>query len=281
LVSLDFSAWTLAGMALLIALVAAAWIRNNGQLPAWSLLALGFLAYTGLVAVFGVLGGLVALATSAAGPDPLLFILFFVPWTALIALAIVFLRGQHIPSLLWILFGLIIVSSLLVRVKYFALYGISWSATRGMMRVSLWSAGILLLPVAIGLRLARRHGAHTVLFVVGTTFLWFQSLINHDHRLDLYMDNSVLFTAFIILLPLLFTVIAPLCFLLAGSARGRIWGLLVPVGLAVVVCMVVTGLVRGDFTLIIWLGAIPYTLSILLNLALAYLLYRQVSGADC
>ena len=117
-----------------------------------------------------------------------------------------------------------------------------------------------------------------VLFVVGANFLWFQDVIDYVQKLHLYIDNSVLFTTFIMFLPLLFTVIAPLRFLRARSTLGRLWGLLVPIGLAVVVSIVVAGLVRGDFTLLLWLSAIPYTVSILLNLALAYLLYRQTIG---
>ena len=277
LVKLDFSTQALAGMVLLLALVAAAWIHNNRQLPAWSLMALGFLTYTSLTLVFGVLGGLVSLATGAAADPTSSLVVQFALWAPIIALSIRFLRGQHVPLLIGLLASLIIVCNILIRLKYLVLIGVSWSVVWDMLGISLWAAGLLLLPVAIGLRLARKHGALAMLFVVGATFLWFQNTVDYDRKLSSYMDSS-LYPAFMVILPLLFTLIAPLLFLRIESARGRIGGLLASVGLAVVTNLIITGLVRGDFTLIIWLGVIPYTISILLNLTMAYLLYQEMGN---
>ena len=39
--------------------------------------------------------------------------------------------------------------------------------------------------------------------------------------------------------------------------------------------LVIVGLAYGDLPLFIWISFIPYTISVLLTLALAYLLYRE------
>ena len=45
--------------------------------------------------------------------------------------------------------------------------------------------------------------------------------------------------------------------------------------LAVILDLVIVGLAYGDLPLFIWISFIPYTISVLLTLALAYRLYRE------
>ena len=48
------------------------------------------------------------------------------------------------------------------------------------------------------------------------------------------------------------------------------------VGLAVIIDLIIIGLsYGGELDLIIWISFIPYTISVLLTLALAYLLYQR------
>ena len=134
----------------------------------------------------------------------------------------------------------------------------------------------LLLPVALGLCLAQRYGLPTMLFVIGMIYVGFQILIDVNYKVSDQIGGTLGFVAYKALIPLLFTVIAPLWFLRARSSRSRVGGVLALVGLAVILDLVVVGLsYGGDLPLIIWISFIPYTISVLLTLALAYLLYRE------
>ena len=170
--------------------------------------------------------------------------------------------------------ALVVVCNILVRVKNFILVDVSWSVAHGVISVGLWAAALALLPVVIGIPLARRHGKFAVLFVVGSTYMAFQSLINVDQQVRINLNSSTGFIAYMVLIPLLFTVIAPLWYLRTEPMRAKMGGLLALTGVAVAANIIVSGWVRGDFTLMIWLSAIPYIISVLLTIALAHFLYR-------
>jgi len=123
--------------------------------------------------------------------------------------------------------------------------------------------------------LARRFGASTILFAVGATFAWYQVLIDNAYKVSDNIGSSELFWLYLIVVRFLFIVLGPWLFLRAKRPHRQLFGLIGSVCASVVINIVVSGLVRGDFTWIIWLSAIPYTISIGLSLLLAYWLYRN------
>jgi hypothetical protein len=162
-------------------------------------------------------------------------------------------------------------------VKYFFLLGVSWPVVGDMLGVSLWSAGTLLLPILAGGILARRYGAPTILFAVGATFAWYQVLIDNAFKVSANIGSPALFWVYLIVVRILFVVIGPCLFLRARGTRRSLFGLIGSICASVAINIAISGFVRGDFTLIIWLSAIPYTISIGLSLLLAYWLYRSAS----
>jgi hypothetical protein len=273
LVSADFSAWMLVGLVLLAAFLVSAYWWNNRQLPAWSLMAAGMLASVGLTIASGVIGGLAAILMGESA-NVLVLLLLLATLVALLGFSV---RARRVPLLAWVLFAVVVVCQLVVRVKYFVLFGVSWSVAGQWLNISLYAVVIaLLLPVALGLCLAQRYGLSTMLFVIGMIYVGFQILIDVNYKVSDQIGGTLGFVAYNALIPLLFTVLAPLWFLRARSSRSRVRGVLALVGLAVILDLVVVGLsYSGDLPLIIWISFIPYTISVLLTLALSYLLYRE------
>lgn len=272
LVNADFSAGMLFGLILLAALLIFAYLWNKRQLPAWSLMAVGMLTSIGLAIASGVMGGLAAILL---GESANLFVLLLF-LAALVILLRLSLRGQPVSLLTWVLFAVIVACQLAVRVKYFFIFGGSWSVAGQWLNISLYAVMVaLLLPVAIGLRLAPRYRLSALLFVIGAIYVGFQLLIDVNYKVSGQIGGTPGFSVYKALIPLLFTVVAPLWFLRAQSLHSRVGGMLAVAGLAVILDLVVVGWAYGDLPLIIWISFIPYTLSVLLTLALAYLYFKE------
>ncbi len=273
LVNTDFSTRMLVGLILLMAFLVFAYWRSNKQWPAWSLMAAGMMASVGLTITSGVLGGLAAVLVGGSA-NTLVLLVFLV---ALVVLWIRYAQRHHVSPLVWILLAAIVACHLLTRLKYFVLFGVSWSVVGQWLNISLYAATVaLLLPVTLGAWLSERHGLPAMLFIIGMIYGGFQILIDVNDRVSGQTKGTLGFIAYQVMIPLLFTVIAPLWFLRAPSSRSRIGGLLALVGLAVMLNLVIVGLsYRGDLPLMIWISFIPYTASVLLTLASAYLIYRE------
>ena len=273
LITTDFSAGMLVGLILLIIFLVSVYWWNHRQLPGWGLMAVGMLASVGLILASGVIGGLAAIIAGKSANTFVLLILL-ATLTTLLGFS---LRTQRVPVFVWVLLALIILCQLAVRIKYFILLGVSWSVACQWLNISLYAAVIaLLIPVVFGQFMAQRYGLLTMLFVIGMIFASFQILIDVNYKVSDQIGGSLGFSAYKALIPVLFTVIAPLWFLRARSALSRIGGMLTLVGFAVIIDLLVVGLsYAGELPLIIWISFIPYTISILLALVLAYLLYRE------
>jgi hypothetical protein len=272
LVNADFSAGMMLGLILLAAFLIFAYLWNKRQLPAWSLMAVGMLTSIGLAIASGVMGGLAAILL---GESANLFVLLLF-LAVLIVLLRLSLRDRPVSLLAWALFALIVACQLAVRVKYFVFFGVSWSVAGQWLSISLYAVVVaLLLPVAIGLYLAQQHRLPTMLFLIGAIYVGFQILIDVNHKVSGQIGGTPGFGVYKALIPLLFTVVAPLWFLRARSSHTRVGGMLAVAGLAVILDLVVVGLAYGNLPLIIWISFIPYTLSVLLTLALAYLCFRK------
>jgi hypothetical protein len=270
LVSVNPSIWTLVGIILLLLFVAVSWIQNIRQLPGWSLMAVGIILGISQPVVLGIIGVLVALVTGTPpSPASSPFVLVL-PWIGIAVLSLYLKQNRQHVSRTWLLAVTIVLCNILVRVKYFFLFGVSWSVLWEMLGVSLWSAGTLLLPIiAVGI-LARKYGAATILFAVGATFAWYQVLIDNAYKVSGNIESSELFWVYLIVVRFLFIVIGPWLFLRAKGTHRQLFGLIGSICVSVALNIMISGIVRGDFTLIIWLSAIPYVISIGLSLALAY-----------
>jgi hypothetical protein len=279
LVSVNPSIWTLLGIILLLLFVTVSWIQNNRQLPGWSLMAVGIMLGISQPVVLGIIGVLVALVTGTPpSPASSPFVLVL-PWIGITVLSLYLKQNSQHVSKTCLLAVAIVLCNILVRVKYFILFGVSWSVLWEMLGVSLWSAGTLLLPIiAVGV-LARKYGALTILFAVGATFAWYQVLIDNAYKVSGIIGSSELFWLYLIVVRFLFIVIGPWLFLRAKGTHRQLFGLIGSICASVAINIMISGIVRGDFTLIIWLSAIPYTISIGLSLALAYWLYWSTGNS--
>jgi hypothetical protein len=269
---IDFSTKMLAGAVLLAAYLTFAYFWNGRRFPGWSLMAAGMLASMGLTIVSGILGGLASTLVGLSANVIVLLILLF----TLVAIFIFQMRGRPTSWCVWMLIVLIVACQLAVRVKYFTLFGLSWSTACDWLSISLYSAVTgLLLPVVFGLFPARKHGLLAMLFTIGMIYMGIQLLIDVNQKVSAVLENGPGLLAYKAMTPFLFTVLAPLWFLRARSSRSRLIGLLVISGVGLVFNLSVVGVSYGDLPLIIWGSFVPYTASVLLTLSLAYLLYKE------
>jgi len=277
LVSADFSSRMLSGTLLLAAFLISAYWWNRRQLPAWSLMAAGMLASIGITMATGVIGGLAAILADGSARGLVLLVLL-AAWVVLLWTS---LRGRRVSPLVWILLAVIVLCQLAVRLKYFVLFGISWPVAGQWLNISLYAVVIaLLLPFALGMLLATRHGRLATLFVVGMLYMSFQLLVDVNHKVSDQMGGTIGFTVYQIVIPLFFTVAAPLWFVRARSWRSRVSGMLALEGLTIILDLVVVGLsYDGALPAIIWISFIPYTISVLLTLGLTTLLYKDMQSA--
>jgi hypothetical protein len=196
--------------------------------------------------------------------------------TLLIALLRFSWPDQRVTKRVWLIFALIIVCQLAVRLKYFALQGVSWSVAGQWLDISLYAAVLaLLFPVVLGQIFAHKHGLQAILFTIGMLYVSFQILIDVNAKVSEHLGDTLALMAYKALIPLLFTVAAPLWFLRANTLRGRVGGMLTLIGGAVIIDLLVVGWsYAGELPIIIWISFFPYTLSILLALGLACLLFQ-------
>lgn len=253
------------------------WVISNKQLPDWSLMAGGILlgiAQPIILSTLGIFTALISGTTPSPTASPIVLAL---PWIG-IALILFYLRhnGRSVSKVvLWA--GIITICCLLVRVKYFVLYGISWSILWKMLGISLWAAGTLLLPTMIVGLLPRRFGAFTILFAIGATFSWYEVLIDNGFKVSISIGSQGALWVYLFVVRSLFIIIGPWLFLCLKDLRRKLMGLISSICASVVINIVISGVVRGDFTLVIWLSAIPYTICVGLSPVLAYRMYRSAN----
>jgi hypothetical protein len=260
----------------LVFFVTISWFYQSKKLPWWSLVAVGALLTTILTIVSGIFGGVIAFIVGSA--DVSFSIAIVVVWLAILFIGFHFWSQKQFsfsPTIGLVTVS-IIICNFLVRMKYFYLFDLSWSVVGDVTKIALWSAAMLLLPVIIGMYLARWFGLTTVLFAVGTTFVWFQIIVDNAGRVSENIHNSLLLAGYLLLTPVLAIIIGPILYLRSKRAGYGLQSLLMTTGVAVGANVVISGIVRGDFTIITWLSAIPYVASVIFVLWLSYLLYQAI-----
>ncbi len=143
---------------------------------------------------------------------------------------------------------------------------------------ALTTAGYMLLPVALGLPLARRHGTQAILFVVGAYCWW---LFDSDYISGWLLNDQPFYPVFVVFIRLLFMSVGPLLFLRAQSLRGQAAGLLTPMVLVLVARVLVPWLViPSSHPARIWWGDTLLSAFMLLAFILAFALYARVDRME-
>lgn len=283
-----FGAWmvsgdprfTVGGLAL-SALVCAIGILIERRIPTWSLLMLGILAQMAIMWVLGLPG---ERFPELWGLDTLpgILVLTLPVWTLILFFLVYHRRRYGIPRLAWVLLGLIVLKDLVLSATAIGSHSPpGFSAfvpgfivyTLGQLALT----GYELLPVALGLPLARRRGLAVLLFVVGANFYFFHVIGDPTYGLWIRLDDpyQLISTFFEIFFPLFFGIIAPLWSLRARSTRWRVWGLLLPIYVALAVGAILRGALRVHASPATWAWDTLHHVGMALGLALAVVLYRQ------
>lgn len=134
-------------------------------------------------------------------------------------------RGVHVPRLVWVLLGLMILASMFTSCWW-----------------SLAAAGVMLSVVVIGLPLAKRSGLLASLFVAGAGFILWEATLDLAYGLWKTPWGIVM----VGILAVLLLVVSPLWVLRARSTRGQVWGLLLPAFIALAGVAVINATVRAD-----------------------------------
>ena len=208
------------GLGICVLVSVAGFIRER-QLPVWAFAALGVL--------FGSINSDFALVI-LVGPLWLL--------AAIVALVVCRRRGIHIPAFVWILLSSMLAVGAVETVVETANQGFSWIT----LLISHAPAGAVLLPVAVGLLLARRSGVLAGLFVLAAGFGLVDGTIDPFYGLGKSPWGIVIN----IILAGSLLVVSPVWVLRSRSKRGRVWGLLLPALIALTSVVAIYAIVRTD-----------------------------------
>ncbi len=208
------------GLGMCVLLSVAGFIRER-QLPVWAFAALGVLF-------------------SSISSDFVLVILVGPLWllAAIAALVVCRRRGIHIPAFVWILLSLMLAVGAVETVVETANQGFSWIT----LLISHAPAGAVLLPVAVGLLLARRSGVLAGLFVLAAGFGLVDGAIDPFYGLGKSPWGIVIN----VILAGSLLVVSPVWVLRSRSKRGRVWGLLLPAFIALTSVVAINAIVRTD-----------------------------------
>ncbi len=199
-----------AGLSLCILLSVAGFIRER-RLPIWSFTTLGVL-FSLFIRPLWLPLGLPGLLAAIGG----------LIWVTHRKHAI------HLPRPVWGLLCLMIV-----------LGGV------GIFRSGPWvllGDGATLLVIAVGLPLAQRRGLPAGLFVAAAGFILWEEIFDLTYGLWKTPWGIIMVAT----LALLLLVIPPIWVLRSRSARGQVWGLLLPVFIALISVAIINAIVRAD-----------------------------------
>lgn len=262
------------------------------HLPLWSLPSLGVTALYPLFAMLGLLSTYIdswplndALSfTDTAAQVPVAMTGVALLTVCLIALLVLFVGWSHkrnVSQVAWGLVTLLIFSYLINWVMFEIVSGGSSPVLSQLLMnavTSFASATGPLLLVALGLPLAKRHGAGAVLFVLSVTFTPDLLFGTVDRALSAYYDNQSLVALYNVLWRLLVLIIAPLWMTRARADSRRLTALVLPVGLALLTEVLFNGLVMIDVPFSLWMSSVlTRIVQPLLVLAFAYVLYTHTS----
>lgn len=224
--SLDWP-WETVPICIATGLVAVSWWRHR-FFTTWSLPALGYLIGVGLPSLAGLLP---ANASDAAG----------YLWPLVSAAVAAFLlwrlgRRPPLPRRLWLLLAM----ALLVQ------------------PASLFLGGSLLLPAALALHLARRHGSRAVLVSLAALYWPVAELFDPAYAILIWSDNRTVYSILTLLPVLIFLLIAPAGLLAARTRNQEAVAAVTPVAAGLLAGEVARSAVfaataRGGYDSALWL----------------------------
>lgn len=208
------------GLGMCVLLSVAGFIRER-QPPVWAFAALGVL-FSSISSDFALV--------MLVGPLWLL--------AAIAALVVCRRRGIHIPAFVWVFLSLMVAVGVVDTVVQTANDGFWW----GNLIFSHAPTGAVLLPVAIGLLLARRSGVLAGLFVLATGFGLVDGAIDPFYG----VGKSPWGIVMNVILAGSLLVVSPVWVLRSRSMRGQVWGLLLPAFIALTSVVAINAIVRAD-----------------------------------
>lgn len=268
-------------IALCVLLIGAGLVRER-RLAVWSFPALGVLLFplSGILLFVSWWVRLPFIDEASpvwhAGPLVLLVALL----TGIASFGVYHVYRQHrirIPRLAWVLLGLVILV-VIAGVITSTIADRNPNKAAALLAVlpstMLWM-GVILLPVAIGLPLARRNGLLAALVVVGAEFVLVDGFFDPGYALGVWTSNQAIVTLVSVIPAILFLVVSPIWVLLSRSTRGRVWGLLVPIFVGLVSVEIISGTVRPYYSdTWTWLMRAIGSAQFLVALALAAVMYH-------
>ncbi|MGB3904731.1 MAG: hypothetical protein WBB22_07390, partial [Anaerolineae bacterium] len=198
------------------------------------------------------------------------------------AFAVYRVHRQHrirIPRLVWVLLGFVslVVMAGVITSTIADRSPNKWTALLATLPPTLWWMGMILSPIAIGLPLARRDGLLAGLIVVAAEFVLVDGIFDPAYALGLWTSNATIVTLVSVIPAIFFLVVSPIWVLLSRSTRGRVWGLLVPVFIALVSGEVIIGTVRPYYLdNWHWLMRAIGSIQFLMAVALAAVMYHWI-----
>lgn len=270
-------------IALCVLLIGAGLVRER-RLAVWSFPALGILLFplSGILLLVSWWVRLPFIDEASpvwhAGPLILLVALL----TGIASFAVWRVYRQHrirIPRLVWVLLGFMILVAMagVITSTIADRSPNKWMALSVMLPSTLLQMGVILLPVAIGLLLARRDGLLAGLIVVGAEFVLVDEIFDPAYALGIWTSNPTIVTLVSVIPAIFFLVVSPIWVLGSRSTRGRVWGLLLPVFIALVSGEIISGSVRPYYLdTWTWLMRALGCAQFLMALALAAVMYHWI-----
>ncbi len=262
-------------------------LEQNDLIPVYIALGIvlaGFILARRLAAwsfpALGILIGIASLLALSLGPLLLLAVL-----AAIVALVVCQWRGLNIPRLGWVLLCLMILVSVVDGV-------VSTIADRAPDKwIGFWTflafclvwGCVVLLPIAIGLPLARRSGLLAGVAVVAAEFVLVDGIFDPAYALGLWTSNQTIVKVVSVIPAVFFLVVSVIWVLRSRSTRGQVCGLLLPAFIALVSAEVIGGTVRPYYSIDTWLtrgiGAAQFLIAIALAAVIYHWIERQGQAA--
>ncbi len=267
-------------------LIVAGLVRER-RIAAWSFPALGILLFP-LSGILLLVSWWVRLpfvdeASPAWHTGSLVLLLALLAGIASFAVCRVYRQQRiRIPRLIWVLLGFVILVAMSSGIT-------STVADRSpnklmalsvMLPFALLQMGVILLPVAIGLPLARRHGLLAGLIVVAAEFVLVDEIFDPAYALGIWTSNSTIVKLVSVIPAVFFLVVSPIWVLRSRSAGGRVAGLLLPPFVALVSGEIIGGIVRPyywdtGYWLMRGIGAAQFLMAVVLAVVMYHWIGHQ------
>lgn len=269
-------------IALCILLVIVGFIRER-RFAVWSFPALGILVFYVLTMPMAFVSSLFDYSSDVQSHvGNLLYFTAFAAIAVLVIYQVQQRHGIHIPRLGWALLFLIVLVSAAEGIRAAIIGGNpdKWIALLYSLPFFLWSVGMILLPIVIGLPLAWRSGLLAGLLVVATGYVLVDQIFDPDYALLIWTSNVAIEIVVSIIPAVFFLVISPVWVLRSHSMRGRVLGLLLPAFMALVSGEVIRSAVlegtAAEYSLEMWLIRGKGAAEFVIALALAVVMYHWI-----